>query len=259
MGQGGIGGTTGDYPGTTRDGEGGGPAIRITLPIILNNRGYIGGGGGGGGAGSYRQDSINNESGGGGGGGAGGGGGGGIRGSAVGTFGNVGTLIDAGAAGATTPGTKGADEIYVGRTSSGGAGGGRIMPGVPAIAWGGTPTQLFLNVSIIAAGGEAGGAGGANTAYQNPGSLGGNGGGGNAAGGDGRQGSQPYRRGGGGGGGGGWGAAGGAGIFSPPLSGGGSFTFVLPAGAGGAGGKAINTSGNTVTYVKVGNLWGAVG
>jgi hypothetical protein len=261
MGQGGLGGTTGAFPGTTVNGEGGGPAIRITLPIILDNRGYIGGGGGGGGAGSWWADSINDEGGGGGGGGAGGGAGGSARGSSQGTFGNVGGIQSFGMAGATTPGTFGQSKLITGGglEGYGAAGGGRIMPGAPAVAWDGVSPLFTSPPSVVSPGGSGGGAGGRNQGYQAPSSTGGTGGGGNSAGGPGLQVNQPVAKGGGGGGGGGWGAAGGSGIFSSMAGGGGSFTVKVPAGVGGPGGKAINTSGNTITYIKIGNLWGAVG
>jgi hypothetical protein len=104
--------------------------------------------------------------------------------------------------------------------AGGGGGGGRILPGA--------------RQSGASTGGQAGGAG----AGVSPGY----GGGGNEPGGNGAQ-TNNYPAGGGGG----WGARGGFDAW-------GGVRRRIP----GAGGKAINLNGNTVTFTTTGTVWGAI-
>jgi hypothetical protein len=202
--------------------------------ITLVNNGFIigaGGGGGGGGGGTALNVgtginiTINNTN-------ASayiaGGGGGGTDGSAAGGGGGAGGGPGGGFGGAGGgPGASGANGSSGGccNFEKGGGGGGRILPGT------GGPGVGPFNVGR---GGGAGGGGGAAVSCIN----GGAGGSANNAGSNGSSGT------GGTGGGGGWGASGGTGQNSGP----------------GAGGKAVNLNGKSVTWVS-GNttrVWGAV-
>jgi hypothetical protein len=208
-------------------GGNGGTALSINYNISITNNGYIAGGGGGG-SGHVIYDTyyccgagmtvIDFQSAGGGG-GAGGGTGGltalhleypSTYAASYGYGGSGGAIGSAGA--------NGGIGVYGGFFYLyGGGGGGRIVPGT-----GGT-----LHISpYYSQGGGSGGSGGfrLNSSY-NYWDPSGNGGSGNAAGSSGTA-----------GGGGGWGAAGGAGISFPT-------DF-------GAGGKAINLNGKTVTWVS---------
>jgi len=124
-------------------------------------------------------------------------------------------------------GGNGGSSNYGGWTAYGGGGGGRILPGTG----GGSKSG---------GGGAGGGAGGG------PNVNGGSGGSANNPGSNG-SGSSSTSNYGSSGGGGGWGAAGGN--YTNSLSG--SYF-------GGAGGKAINLNGYTITYVATGTVYGAV-
>jgi hypothetical protein len=211
----------------------GGPAMSLGVNISLFNDGFIAGGGGGGGGGV-----------GGGGGGAGGG-----SGAASNTY-NPGTGSGGGGGGPGSSGgngTAGVGSAYFNSYiwgQGGGGGGGRILPGV-----GGAGGGAVLGRSVGAGlGGGAGGGGGGHYyddvfSDNDVGAFGG-GAGGSANNAGGNAGSIFFR--GGGGGGGGWGAAGGI----PPSAG-------QPAVTAKAGGKAINLNGRTITYFKVGTVYGA--
>jgi len=207
--------------------QAGGPAMDISYPITIDNTyssAYIGGGGGGGG----RYNGGSNVATNGGGGGAGGGKGGDViysdgGNSPGGSGGNIGQSGSNGVAGTAVA------------TNSGG-GGGRIFPGTGGAAVGSTAASKLMYAGL---GGSAGGSGGfgklssSGAGYSGAGGSAGNVGG-NATGLN------------GGGGGGGWGASGG--------------NYGQAGGVGAAGGKAINTNGNAVTWVS-GNttrVYGAV-
>jgi hypothetical protein len=218
------------------NGENGGTALSIFYNISITNNGYIAGGGGGGGAPLFYDSyyccgagmTILDFQSLGGGGGAGGGTGGltathmEYPTSFILTFawGGSGGVI--GAAGA-----NGGSNSYGGILwHFGGGGGGRIVPGT-----GGT-----VHVSpFYAGGGGAGGSGGfkLNTDY-NYWDPSGNGGSANSAGSSGTGYSS--------GGGGGWGAAGGNASLTP--------SYYYYNCVAGAGGKAINLNGKTVTWVS---------
>ncbi len=191
----------------------GGPAINTPVAMNVNNTGYIGGGGGGGGGGGSTQLGL-------GGGGAGGGGGG---------YYSGGSYTPGGAIGAT--GSSG------GSGTGHGGGGGRIMPGTGGAGGSGSVSNAgsYGSVSRFSgSGGGSGGGGGVAVSSLNTSGSGtaGSGGSAGATGGNG-SGSGSF---GAGGGGGGWGASGG----SP-----GGGTSYAPS----AGGKAINTNGNTITWI----------
>lgn len=229
MGQGGSGGGNRSSTATNYPGNPGGPALNIGTNINItinqtNGSAYIGGGGGSGG-GVYGA----------GGGGAGGGAGG--EGSAQysevagrdllgGTGGGGGGLGASGGSGGE------AERGGGGYSGVGGAGGGgRVFPG-----GGGSGSTLPYTYSPGFGGGAGGGGGGPYSA---------NGGSTNNNGADGPAGNY------GGGGGGGWGAAGGrGGDGNDPATG--------P--LGGAGGKAINLNGRSITWVSgvTARVWGAV-
>jgi hypothetical protein len=229
----GMGGNGGDANGVfvILPGSVGGTALNINYNISLTNNSYIAGGGGGGGA----------SSGGGGGGGAGGGQGGAWL------QGGSGSRSAGGAVGLS--GSNGASVVLSGtaflRTASGG-GGGRILPGVG----GATRSDAFQGGGF---GGGAGGGGGPSVdtnpqtgeTFSTKGFAGGSAN--NAA-----ANTQPdplsvsprpQAAGGGG-----WGASGGSVAGTQFIAG-------VP---GGAGGKAINLNGFTVTYITTGTLYGAV-
>jgi hypothetical protein len=220
MGMGGAGGGA-------SNGAAGGPAISISRPVYILNDSYIAGGGGGGG-GAVNSGGVGVGGGGGAGGGAGG----------AGYYGSPGTGGGPGSAG-----TNGTISTY----GSGGGGGGRILPGV-----GGTrvlatvPPPIEGSVILPGQGGGSGGSGAAGTGGPaGPVKIAGSGQGGNA---NVTGSSATYSGiGGAGGGGGGWGASGGRGNVNAGTS------YV-----GGAGGKAVNLNGYTVTWVANGTVYGAV-
>jgi hypothetical protein len=230
LGRGGNGGDEFDIGGSAgRVGRPGGPALNIFLNVSMFNDGFIAGGGGGGAGGG----AVNADAGGGGGAGGGNGGAGdryyfaggvpGGAGGGPGQAGENGTSADNTAGGTTNDG------------GGGGGGGGRILPGT-----GGRGGATFVsNGGEGGRGGGAGGGGGGGMAATGTNLQGGNGGGANNAGGSARRG--------GGGGGGGWGAPGGRS----------STDFSNPP-AGGVGGKAINLNGFTITYFKIGTIYGAI-
>lgn len=223
-------------------GNPGGPALAINFPVTINNTNssaYIAGGGGGGGSVNYVSQA-------GGGGGAGGG-----KGGDVNSNGNFG----AGGAGGL-PGQIGGDgtTVFSGHNNSGG-GGGRILPGVGGVS------LVYVNQAgrYALSFGRGGGAGASGTMAVYGAAIG-----------------TPYMSIGGAGG--GWGAAaaaqgsryGNATVGSTYGDGGSANNNgSLPAGLtgtinysapGGAGGKAINLNGNSVTWVSgdTARVWGAV-
>lgn len=256
----------------------GGPAMLVSIPNLrLFNNGYIAGGGGGGGGDIYSAN-------------GGAGAGGGINWasqviSPTGYFGSspvsyrrtptspiitvpAPTLGLGGAIGqAGQPGGYLSEVFPTGiesppftSTTFFGGGGGRILPGTAGI--GGNQPGHFVSTTGnpvddryargLGEGGEAGGGG--SGARESPGGVGGGGilidllggNGGAAAGVGGPSGPAPIA---GGGGGGGWGAVGGT-SFSPGAPGAVNF--------GGVGGKSIIASGNTITFLRVGAIWGAL-
>ena len=208
------------------NGTSGGPALSITRNITITNNSYIAGGGGGGGG-------LHGKLNGGYGGSSGGGGAGG--GSAIG--GNGGT--DGG------PGEQGTTGVYIwnsgaGTGYAGGGGGGRILPGVGGPT--NTATHAFgSGTQVLNNGGGAGGAGGAVAYFTYPG-IGQAGGSANNPGTSATDTDKPST-----GGGGGWGAKGGDGPLWNSIK----YT-------GGAGGKAVNLNGFTVTWLATGTRWGAI-
>lgn len=267
MGKGGNGGGPTGYAGSIGGGAGlwywqdatsGGPAISLGLSVTINNTyasAYIGGGGGGGGIynnGTSPADgpyvAVP------GGGGAGGGSGGaswyfsgntptstpGASGGAIGMTGNNGNFVN------LNP------PFYTG------AGGGRIFTGT-----GGSGTRTKDLTIVMPTGGGAGGGGTGYTAFGTGGAevSAGNGGSGANAGGN------PYIISGvvtgklagvwNAGGGGGWGASGGRGIaYYDPNS-----TVTYSTRYGGAGGKAVQTNGYSVTWTSgnTSRVYGIVG
>jgi len=245
MGCGGQGGSGTSESGQVA-GSSGGPALNLGYHTTINNTNgsaYIGGGGGGGGMGNMGRGSAEGGSGqGGGGGGAGGG-----QGGSTWRYGGYNPGNSTGG----SPGSAGANGVgsygfltkggWVDGYSVGGAG-GRIFPG----SGGGSVTP---STSAVAGGngGGAGGGGSANGGYYNKGSTvatSGAGGGSNSGGGTaGISGGGFSTFAAAGGGGGGWGASGGAGKYGQN---GGPYT----GGNGGAGGKAVNLNGYTVTWTS---------
>jgi hypothetical protein len=201
----------------------GGPAMSISRPVSIQNNGYIGGGGGGG-AGGVNTSSYT------GGGGAGGGDGGRFTG-----FPNT---FNAGGG----PGAAGAG----GNTSQVGGGGGRIMPGTggASVSVVGASNPYGGDTYVAGNGGGAGGSG--SVYYKNSSSVNSaTSGAGGSAGGAGGTGTSSSVAGAGGGGG-GYGASGGNGSAGA-------------LGTGAAGGKAINTGGNAVTWLAgSANVYGSV-
>ena len=200
----------------------GSTAMEITTPIAMFNAGFIAGGGGGGAGGSI--------------GGGGGGAGGGAGGLSIGRTQSLTPYNVAGGAGGG-PGATGGnggvalDQYFQDTPKSSGGGGGRILPGA-----GGSR-------GMPASGGGAGGGGGDGSAFFGY-SPGGNGGSANAAGASFVRNNTEN----GGGGGGGWGAAGGGvrSFYGPNF------------GAPGSGGRCQTLNGNTITYFRVGTLYGAI-
>jgi len=218
-------------------GGAGNAAISTSWPLTVDsNSGYIGGGGGGGGAG------LNSVSGGG---GAGGGSGGMVQ------VQNNPTL--SGGAGGSIGNAGGTGTNYASNSLQQTAGGGgRIMPGV-----GGAAISVASNDSYFPGNGGGAGGGGSMSYFNLYGLLvylGGGGGGWGAAGGSGSAthtngGAQASGAGGSGGSAGGNGAV--ANITGSGFS---NFSAGLP------GGKAINTNGNTITYIgsSSSRVYGAV-
>ncbi|CAB5225680.1 hypothetical protein UFOVP746_55 [uncultured Caudovirales phage] len=230
MGLGGNGGT--GVSGNT--GAAGNTAINLGVNVTITNNGYIGGGGGGGGGGGRGAGVFSGA-------GGGAGGGNGSNGSTAG-FGAGGAV---GVVGGNAPNTFG------------GAGGGRIFPGT-----GGLGGLSGTSGTRNAAGGGAGGggpaaaqqtticAGGPTRFFQY--AAGGGGGGYGAAGGTGRAlltcaGSAGPATGGNGG------AAAGTGSDALVISSGSG-----TAAAGGTGGRSVQLNGFVVTWVTIGNRYGAV-
>ncbi len=223
IGRGGDGGYLGNA-------NAGGPAISLGTSVSITNNSYIAGGGGGGGAGSW----------GGGGGGAGGGSGGGFSGGG-GSVGNVGLTADGGAC----------PTYYTGDTSFTGAAGGGAGGGGAAylecwLAYQSTCLNYTELPGVIDPRGGAGGrilpgSGGSGGIVTDSVGFcltgnGGSGGGSNSAGADG---GEWYAAGGGGG----WGATGGSSYLGY---------------AAGAGGRAVQLNGNSVTWLTTGTRWGAI-
>lgn len=220
----------------------GGPALTINYPVTINNTNssaYIAGGGGSGGTSNYVSQAGS-------GGGAGGGRGGDASASGLTAVGGSGGSVgQAGGNGAS---------IYQGQYVSGG-GGGRILPGVGGVAVvfaSNTPSNPGIGI-----GGGAGGSGSlaiygyaSGTPYV---TIGGAGGGWGASGA-----GQYYRyafpstANGSSGGNGGSANTNGSPPNSPL-----TLNFDMP---GGAGGKAINLNGNSVSWVSgdTTRIWGAV-
>jgi hypothetical protein len=239
MGRGGTGGGSASRivsPGVTVviPGLPGGPAINTVRPLNITNNSFIAGGGGGG-ATFVTHGTSNSTNAVGGGGGAGGGVGG------AGTTYVPSQIFTPGGAGGGLGSSGGNGSVS---NQAGGGGGGRILPGVggPSLS-NGPPTS--------GAGGSGGNAGGTGT-YGTPfpttlrvqGGLGG------GAGGSGALQTVVAKAGpsvASAGGGGGWGAIGGNGFFNT--------TTYSP---GGAGGKAINTNGSSITFITTGTVYGAV-
>lgn len=218
IGKGGRGGYKSNSS-STRNGEAGGPAIKINSGVtgvtITNNSGaYIAGGGGGGGSADHDGRYA------GGGGGAGGGAGGGLFNNSGSTAGGI-----LGAEGADGNGGPYGTDGYQGPANGGGAGGGAgAYDEVGSDQTNGTGG----GGGRILGSGATGGAGG--TAYNFGGAGGANG--------------DAGQDGGGAGGGGGWGASGGDGNWNN-------------GGNGGAGGAAISDSGVTYTLTNNGTVYGA--
>jgi hypothetical protein len=242
MGKGGAGAGANTSASSYDNATDGGTAINLTTPVTIDNReGYIGGGGGGGGA--LRYFAYNSTAiiagGGGAGGGAGGRGGDGSTtyGMSLSTYTAGGAIGQAGANGARDPS----------KINPGGGAGGRIMPGTGGS--GGTNTTFAVDF-FAGKGGGSGGGGALHSKGQK--GSGGNGGSAGDVGGIGTSTAKDtnaaiFRAGGGGGG---WGATGGNGVHYDATTQGG-YTVdlsVLLATAGGAGGKAVNTNNNSITW-----------
>lgn len=226
LGMGGKGGGATNNAGT--NGQAGGPALTVNRNVSITNNSYIAGGGGGGGGQqvyfSGSPDDAYVEYGGGG--GAGGGRGGnewdpnlGGTGGNPGSAGGNGSFID--------QGSSPTNYIWYG-----GGGGGRILPGVGGAV--GTQTSTY---------GKGGGAGGGAAALSTSSASGGSA---NTAGGS----ATTFLASGGGGG--GWGASGGTAGRTTDWSG------PLNTATGGAGGKAVNLNGYTVTWLATGTRYGAI-
>jgi hypothetical protein len=218
-------------------GSPGGAAINTVRPMTITNNSFIAGGGGGGATTETRAASGSASpvgSGGGAGGGTGGvaffystgipasiapGGAGGGLGSS-GSNGNTasGAYVSGGGGGRILPGVGGAARTVAGASS--GAGGSAGSPGGNSVG----ATSGFSDTRVPGLGGGAGGSGAIFGIATKVG-----------------------QRNQGGGGGGGWGAIGGNGNEQ-----------LASRGPGGNGGKAINTNGNSVTFVTTGTVYGAV-
>lgn len=206
----GRGGVGGGY--ASANGSAGGNAINLTFAATINNSDAAAyiAGGGGGGGAAYGVFKSANIW-------AGGGGGAG-----AGDGGPASATIAGGAGGGV--GAAGANGAGDTTSVTGGGGGGRILPG--------TGGSAVLNQS-----GRGGGAGGSGASYSfNSTGISGAGGSGSSAGGTATASTaSSWVHGGGGGG---WGASGGAGRGSTT-----NYTA-------GAGGKAVNLNGNTVTWTS---------
>jgi hypothetical protein len=249
IGRGGMGGGTVNTSVTIGTGTAGGPAMNILRPVNINNNSFIAGGGGGGASrtgvfgGPNIVAYVN---------GGGGAGGGGIQ--PTGQFGAFWSpgVADGGApgqAGPRGPATSGVTPLIPFNT---GGTGGRILPGT-----GGTRINTPAANALGGLGGSANSVGGDGTvgAYvTSSGQFGGGGGsGGCGSGGSGTTKSGNANLGGGGGG--GWGASGGA--YNGRVT---NTQFAVFGGnnPGLLGGRAINTNGNTVTFIATGTVYGAV-
>lgn len=236
MGGAGGGGTTLNtvYPGQTA-----GPALSLGFNISITNNGYIAGGGGGGGGVSYNTTGRLAYGGGGAGGGTSG------SGEAGGGVGSDGTNGGAGPKGAS-----GGRNITT-STQGTGASTGAFAPGASPVT-----------ASAPGTAGSGGGGGGA-FAFAAPSGIAritaGTGQSTNVVGGNAVPSATDLN--GlvcGGGGGGGWGSSGGTGYTASYPSGTtGAYTIQQTA-LGGAGGKAVNLNGNTVTWLANGTRWGAI-
>jgi len=213
----------------------GGPAINTVHPLNITNNSFIAGGGGGGTA-QVENSAANSFQGTAGGGGAGGGAGG------TGVSYNPANSAAGGAGGGL--GLSGGNGSISG-TIVGGGGGGRILPGVG----GASRTNGTVSSGAGGSGGNAGGSGTFSSPFSPTpsnaqiGLGGGAGGGGSLFTVVAKAGPVGYA----GGGGGGWGAIGGNAFFNT--------TVFSP---GGAGGKAINTNGSSITFITTGTVYGAV-
>ena len=237
IGKGGNGGTVPTSTRTGTTGSAGGPAMDINYSVSITNNSYIAGGGGGGGSvygdSAGRSDTEIVRAGAGGGAGGGNGSGGAVGGS-VGSTGSNGSSYHGGAGGRILPGTGGATaQVGTGAVTRSGQGGGSGGSG-----GGLTDLVAFAPPQIIVTGGAGGGGGGG---------WGASGGLGHYA------------------------AAGGYGYYTIPGEGGsannnGGNGSGLPnanypnitTASGGAGGKAVNLNGNTVTWVATGTRYGAI-
>lgn len=231
MGMGGNGGGVTTSSGVTTNNVGisaGGDAIALGVSCTIQNNGYIGGGGGGGGGTSLTYLL--------GGGGAGGGTGGtsNLNGT-IGAGGTGGGIGGSGSNGANNGGVLG------------GGGGGRIMPGATTVRQVNGSNGVGYTQSIGGGGGNVGATAavatnsGGTTAVSAAG-LGGQAGGSGSAYIWYYSASQNYA----GGGGGGWGASGGSALYSVAAS-------------GAAGGFAVRTNGNSVTWSATGTRYGGIG
>lgn len=226
----------------------GGSALSIGLNIRLLNSGFIAGGGGGGAWNAVLYYSFGQ--GGGGGGGAGGGAGGSVRNAGGGAGGGPGAA-----------GGAGADEPSLDLTTgAGGGGGGRIIPGSGGAGGSGRVGTWYTMSSRAGGGGGGGSGGGSGGIAQDPMTAqipGVSGGSGSSSGVNGiaawngtNYGATIWWSSGGGGG--GWGAAGGR------AGGANRGGTIGPIYNGASGGRAIQLNGNTVTYFRIGAIWGAV-
>jgi hypothetical protein len=235
------------------DGLPGGPAMNINLAVSITNNSYIAGGGGGG-AGGWETPlfgetgaMLNGVSGGG---GAGGGScvvpnGTDPAGGAGFAFGGVG----GGPGQSGTNGTFNNSEQNVTGVRCGGGGGGRILPGVGGVSIIGNQ-GTSVQTAVGGRGGGAGGGGGAKSGSAVGLTTSGAGGSANAVGGNSQCGGPSGVPGGGGGG---WGASGGS-VSQNPSNPNTRLRLQSP----GAGGKAINLNGNSVTFAVTGSVYGAV-
>jgi hypothetical protein len=231
MGQGGTGGGTPSL--TYIAGTAGGPALSIPINATINNTNgsaYIGGGGGGGSFGGATGVSPPGANSGGGGGAGGGAGGTAARSNGSAAGGAGGGIGGTGSTGATNA-----------NGTTGGGGGGRIFPGTGGAAVSTSTAAIF--------GGNGGGAGGGGSVSFRKRATVSSGAGGSAN----NTGGSSSINGTASGGGGGWGASGGNG--GNDVAG----TFIVNASPG-AGGRAVQLNGRTVTWVSgdTSRVYGAV-
>lgn len=280
----GCGGTGGNQPyGTGANGSDGGPAITINFPVkVTNNGGIYGGGGGGGSAGKLDYPPTVPYGFLGGGGGAGGGvGGGGIN-VAVGGAGGAPGSSGSNGTGTTSPvstiSTGNARYYGAGgyqyQPTMGGGGGGRVPSATVTTGQTGGASNITQIISVFnGLGGPGGGTGALQGADNGYGTMKGGDGGAFSSGGNGTliysniplSGYTPnvdfYQNCGAAGGGGGYGAAGGYSIHGGNKLTPYGYEGYGPAvvvGLGGAGGKAVNLQGNSITWVTTGTVYGGV-